>query len=80
MISYKIALLFLSLSLTGCAFIKPNMTPGSVFWHKDRLQEIEQAYENKEISKAEYIQLKTNADQVVAQRRSAAFIGAMAGK
>ena len=63
---YKYLILAMVLfSLSGCA-----STPGTRAWHKVRLQEIELSYQNKEITKAEYLALKNDVDNTSASYRS----------
>ena len=57
-----ICLLALVMIVSGC--ITPNYSAGTPAWHGRRLQEIEDAYQDGEITKAEYIHLKNEADQV----------------
>ena len=57
-------LITLALALLGCA---TTPATGSKRWYDERLLEIETAYANEEISKAEYLSLKTEADSVRVQ-------------
>ena len=47
--------------LCGCATFREV---GTAYWHKNRLQEIETAYQNGDIEKKEYLSLKNEADQI----------------
>lgn len=47
--------------LIGCSTIPKA---GTKNWYHKRLEEIETAYQNGEITKAEYIHLKNETDQV----------------
>jgi len=64
----KILLVLLAMVLSGC--ITANTMVGGRAWHSQRMQEIETAYKHGEITKAEYISLKNEADQVRAERRN----------
>jgi hypothetical protein len=50
-----------ALLIYGCATYKGV---GSEDWYKSRLQEIEISYANSQITKADYIRLKNEADAV----------------
>lgn len=73
----KILLLIACLFFLGCETTK--MRAGSDHWHKARIVEIQEAYENKEIDKAEYLELKNEADDVrakyLSERKSHSHIG-----
>ena len=47
--------------LVGCATFSDV---GTAYWHKNRLQEIETAYQNGDIEKEGYLSLKNEADQI----------------
>jgi len=49
------------IALCGCATFREV---GTAYWHKNRLQEIETAYQNGDIEKKEYLSLKNEADQI----------------
>ena len=51
--------------LGGCATFQGA---GSNLWHKDRLKEIETAYQNEAITEAEYLSLKNEADKIREER------------
>jgi len=57
----KIVFILLLFFLGGCATYQGV---GSGYWHKNRLAEIETAYQNKELTDAEYLSLKNEADKV----------------
>ena len=57
----KFAFFFLLIFLGGCAVFRGV---GSSYWHENRLQEIETAYQNEEIREAEYLSLKNEADKI----------------
>ena len=46
---------------SGCATFREV---GTAYWHKNRLQEIETAYQIGDIEKKEYLSLKNEADQI----------------
>lgn len=58
----KFFILILCLQLVGCAGIQTH--PGSEHWYSTRMQEIEEAYKNKELTKSQYISQKNEADQI----------------
>ena len=64
----KILLVLLMMVLSGC--ITANTNVGTRAWHSQRIQEIETAYKEGEITKAEYINLMNEADQVRATKKS----------
>ena len=63
----KILIFLFCLSLIGCATTTPRI--GSDGWHEKRIAEIEEAYKAGEIDKAQYLQLKNEADQINTQYR-----------
>ena len=67
MTSKRILVFIICLFLIGCASTKTRV--GSDTWHEKRLEEIEESYKAGEIDKAQYLQLKTEADQVNVQYR-----------
>lgn len=54
----------------GCSTTSNVKTSGSKVWYKERMAEIETSYQNKEISKTEYLNLKTETDKVRAIYKS----------
>lgn len=56
------AIFLTSLFLSGCASHQGRI--GSLNWYNARTAEIEKAYENNEIDKAEYLKLKNEADSI----------------
>ena len=67
-----ITLLILPVFLYGCA---STANPGTKRWYDAQMQEIEAAYAEGELTKAEYLQLKVSA----AQARSSLVGGALSG-
>ena len=65
-----VCLLF-CLLMGGCV---TSQGVGSKVWHEERLKEIEQSFQNKKITEAEYLSLKNEADKIrteyVYQRRT----------
>lgn len=59
-------LLVLSVLVVGCV----SKGVGSRYWHDGRMAEIETAYKENKLTTSEYLQLKTEADQVRATRNS----------
>jgi len=57
----KLTLMITCFFLLGCATFTDV---GTAYWHKNRLQEIETAYQNGDIEKEEYLSLKNEADQI----------------
>lgn len=55
-----IYLFIMVITISGCA----TSSIGSRGWYNKRIAEIEEAYQKGEITKAEYIQLKNEADNV----------------
>lgn len=62
----KYLTLIMCLFFVGCA----TNSPGTRVWLDSQLAEIEESYSSGEISKAEYLQLKIDANQVRATRKS----------
>jgi len=58
----RVIVLTLCLFLTACQ--APRVRTGSQVWHDQRIAEIEQAYDAKEIDKTEYLQLKNETDKI----------------
>jgi len=65
--------------LSGCVSTSGQIKVGSSAWHEERIDEIEQAYKSGEITKAEYIKLKNEADQTRADYKSRVVAGYLAG-
>jgi hypothetical protein len=57
----KLIIFLIFIILSGCA---PNNDVGSQVWYDKRIQEIESSYTSKEITKADYIRLKNEADAI----------------
>jgi len=55
--------------LSGCAASKPDV-PGTKAWHEKRTTEIQQALDQGEITQAQYINLKNEADKIRAMKQS----------
>ena len=55
---------------------------GSSYWHENRLQEIETAYQNEEITEAEYLSLKNETDKIREEsiRKSYAYYSVHQGR
>ena len=67
MLFRRIFILIFCLSLIGCVAATPRV--GSDGWHEKRIIEIEEAYKAGDIDKAQYLQLKNEADQINIQYR-----------
>lgn len=57
----KFAFFLFLFFLVGCATYQGA---GSSYWHQTRLKEIETVYQNEEITAAEYLSLKNEADKI----------------
>lgn len=66
----KLVLIVCLCTLTACATTGPPPV-GTSSWHDQRLMEIEQSYQLGNISEAEDLQLKNEADQIRGEYRGA---------
>jgi len=60
----KLLVVVLCLGLMGCVTAENLLMGSDHTKYKNRTQEIEQAYQNDEITKAEYLDLKLKNEQV----------------
>lgn len=60
----RAAIVILAFVLVGCATVPPGTVVGSDAWYAQRIQEIDQAFLNKEIDREKQISLKNEADMM----------------
>ena len=60
---FRVMTLVCVILVAGCATNGPHKV-GDADWHKQRLEEIEAAYERGQIKIEDYLLLKNNADQI----------------